>query len=375
MRYLIVSAQYLPHTGGVETFTARLAEQLRAEGDDVRILTSAVEGEPERSVQPNGVEVLRVPTHQLMGGRLPMLVHGRRTSSMVRELRAQGADRVLVNTRFYDLSFVGVSLANKIGAPCVVLDHGSDYLTLNNGLADAAIRAFEHVQTRALMGRRPRFAGISDMSACWLERFGIHTSAVIPNAIDARAFRELSSGRDYRSELGLDPSQPIVAFVGRLMAEKGALPLAAAAELLAPEGVQVLMAGEGSDAHEIERLGYRSVHVLGKLDQPDLSALYAQSALFCLPTRSEGFCTALLEAGAWGVPAVIPRVGGTFEVLGDPFEFGVELSGRTAEQVAEGLRKTLPMAQDDDVRARLRRHVEESCSWPKTAAALRAAFA
>lgn len=245
MRYLIVSAQYLPHTGGVETFTARLAEQLRAEGDDVRILTSAVEGEPERSVQPNGVEVLRVPTHQLMGGRLPMLVHGRRTSSMVRELRAQGADRVLVNTRFYDLSFVGVSLANKIGAPCVVLDHGSDYLTLNNGLADAAIRAFEHVQTRALMGRRPRFAGISDMSACWLERFGIHTSAVIPNAIDARAFRELSSGRDYRSELGLDPSQPIVAFVGRLMAEKGALRWRLRLSFLRPKACKSLWRARG----------------------------------------------------------------------------------------------------------------------------------
>ena len=138
--------------------------------------------------------------------------------------------------------------------------------------------------------------------------------------------------------------------------------------------VEVVLAGEGSEASEIDKLGLSNVHRLGNLAQPDLSSLLSQSALFCLPTRSEGFCTALLEAGAWGVPAVIPRVGGFDEVLGAPAARGVELSARDPLHVAAGIREALPLAANESVRTALREHVENTCSWEQTAVALRTAF-
>lgn len=311
--YAIFSAQYLPHVGGVENFTANLAAQLVREGDQVTVVTSRLSAEqPEFETQANGVAVWRLPSRSLLNGRLPMLRKGAAFKKIRDALLAGTVDRVLVNTRFYALSLEGVRFAAEKGVPCVVLDHGSAYLTLGNAAADAAIRAYEHAVTDKLKSYGPTFAGISRKSCEWLETFGIETSLVIPNAIDAEAFRAESSGRDFRAELGAE-DRMLVAFTGRLEPEKGAEELAQAAALLS-DGYAVAMAGEGSLRARIVGLGIANVRLLGNISHADLSALLSQADVFCLPSRSEGFSTALLEAAAWGLPIVTTDVGGAAEV-------------------------------------------------------------
>ena len=58
----IFSALYLPHMGGVETYTAGLAHELAARGYRVVVATSRLsEANPVHETQPDGVEVLRFP--------------------------------------------------------------------------------------------------------------------------------------------------------------------------------------------------------------------------------------------------------------------------------------------------------------------------
>lgn len=45
--------------------------------------------------------------------------------------------------------------------------------------------------------------------------------------------------------------------------------------------------------------------------------LLKMSSVFCMLSRSEGFCNALLEAMACGVPSVVSRVGGNPEAIRD----------------------------------------------------------
>ena len=45
--------------------------------------------------------------------------------------------------------------------------------------------------------------------------------------------------------------------------------------------------------------------------------LLKMSSVFCMLSRSEGFCNALLEAMACGVPSVVSRVGGNPEAITD----------------------------------------------------------
>ena len=85
--YAIFSAQYLPHVGGVETFTANLSHQLVLGGDGVCVVTSARDDAPEVETQEDGVRIVRLPSTQLMGGRLPLSRHGSRERSLGRGSR------------------------------------------------------------------------------------------------------------------------------------------------------------------------------------------------------------------------------------------------------------------------------------------------
>ncbi|MCI6843882.1 MAG: glycosyltransferase family 4 protein [Coriobacteriaceae bacterium] len=373
--YAIFSAQYLPHVGGVETFTANLARQLVSGGDGVCVVTSAREGVPEVETQADGVRVVRLPSLRLMGGRLPLSRHGARERSLLSAVSGLGVDRVLVNTRFYGTSVTGLRFARGLGLPAVLLDHGSAWLTFGRGDAlDAAARAWERRMTARVVSLGATFAGISEKSAAWLSTFGITTSLVIPNAIDAASFRGESSGRDFRAELGIPGEATLVAFVGRLAPEKGPERLLRAVRELG-EGYVAVLAGDGALRDRLARDLPANAHLVGNLGHPDLSALLSQADAFCLPTRSEGFCTSLLEAGAWGVPCVVPDVGGAREVLCQGHDtLGCITPDREHTTMAEGVRRVA--ASWTPARSReLRAHVGRDLSWAQAARALERAFA
>ena len=217
------------------------------------------------------------------------------------------------------------------------------------------------------------FAGISEKSAAWLATFGIQTQLVIPNAIDAASFRGESSGRDFRKELGIPEDKTLVAFVGRLAPEKGPERLVEAMRELGERYVAVL-AGEGALRPQLEHDLPTNAHLVGNLCHPDLSALLSQANTFCLPTRSEGFCTSLLEAGAWGVPCVVPDVGGAREVLcGDGETFGCITPDREPKSMAAGIRQVAE-SWGPARSLGLRAHVEKNLSWQGTVQALERAF-
>ena len=371
--YAIFSALYAPHTGGVEVFTQRLAHQLVGQGNRVIVVTSRLAASvPAHETQEDGVEVFRLPCWPLLGDRLPISRRNRAYKAMLSEIAGLGIDRVLVNVRFYRNSLEGVRFAKRIGAPAIVLDHGSAHLTLGNGVLDWFVERYEHAVTNRMKRLEPSFAGISRASAAWLAHFGIETTSVIPNAIDVEQFRGVASQRDFRTELDA-ADKMLVASVGRLEPEKGALQLAQAASLLGESCVLALV-GEGSQRTQIEELGVGNLALLGRLDQSDLSALLRDADVFCLPTRSEGFCTSLLEAAAQGTIPVMPRVGGTDEVMGwEPTRFGVILEDNEPETIARAIQEAV--AQDDIVARELMGHVTTDCSWNVTTDALEEAFA
>lgn len=368
--YAIVSALYHPHTGGVENFTRHLAHELVLRGNAVAVITSHLSGnEPEVEEQDDGVRVYRLPSRVLLGGRLPLVCRNRRYRELFSELAGMPFDRVLVNTRFYPLSIEGLRLARRLGARAVVLDHGSAYLTLGNPCIDALIRRYEHAMTAKARSFHPVFAGISKKSCAWLATFGIHTAQVIPNAIDAHKFRNCASQRDFRSEFSIGAETKLIAFVGRLAPEKGAEQLADAAALLG-DGYAFLLAGEGSLRSPIEAKGLPNVILLGNVSQGDISALLSQSDAFCLPTRSEGFCTALLEARAWGLPCVVTDVGGVDEIFGGDSQAVFILGSTLPAEIAGKLDAAVhaPVALSSGTKA-------ASCSWGDTVFAVEQAFA
>ena len=276
------------------------------------------------------IEVFRFPCVSLLGGRYPVPIKNSLFNTLVSKLDETDFSGVLVNTRFYLHSLIGTRFALRQGIRPIVLDHGSAYLTLGSTLLDYLIARYEDAITSVLKRRDVDFYGISQKSISWLAHFGIHARGVLANSIDAERYRAQASDRDFRRDLGLGPQDFLISFTGRFIPEKGVSVLLDAFELLnglgeAGTSIHLAMAGEGPLASEIVKRGLESVHVLGRLDQSDIAALLICSDLFCLPTRSEGFSTSLLEAAACGTPCVVTDVGGARELIPDE-AYGVILS-------------------------------------------------
>ena len=380
--YAIFSSRFSPFVGGVESYTESLSHELIAQGNAVTVVTQRLDDSPEFELREDGITVLRLPAHSFLEGRAPVSKHSRRHKELMGALDGLSIDRVLVNTRLYRHSIDGLRYASKRNLPVVCLDHGSAYLTLGNSALDGALNAYEHALTRSAMRFKPHFAGVSQKSVEWLKTFGIETTTVIPNAIDASEFRELSSGRDFRAELGIGESDYIVAFVGRLTPEKGPEQLVAAVQLL--EGSEVLaggkvhavLAGQGFLEEGLKKGAPINAHFLGALEKPDVSALLQISDLFCLPTRSEGFCTALLEASACGLPAAITDVGGARELI-PSLDCGTIMPSMAVDEVLRSLRDLISQGKSA-LRAKgatARTVVEQNYTWHNTVEALEAAFA
>lgn len=373
--YAFFSAQYTPHVGGVELYSERLAQELVTQGNTVSVVTSSLEGAPEVELRDDGITVFRLPSHNLLNGRLPISKNNARKKELLDHLSCLKVDRVLVNTRFYAHSLVGLEFAQYHSLPVIVLDHGSAFLTMGNSIVDTVIQWHERQMTEKVKSYNPLFAGVSQKSVKWLETFGIETRVVLPNAIDAVEYRASASNRDFRSEFGLCIDDFVVVFIGRLAPEKGPDKLIDATRLLLDDGIHAILAGSGFLEAKLKAMAPRNVHFTGKLSQDDVSALLRCANLFCLPSRSEGFCTSLLEASAWGVPAVITDVGGARELIPDS-SYGLILESADPKYIADALRKMrrIDHQQREAMGERLKERVEKHYSWGNTAQILRESF-
>lgn len=119
-----------------------------------------------------------------------------------------------------------------------------------------------------------------------------------------------------------DPRRPLVLFLGRVTDQKGPETfLEAAARVLAVQpDVRFAVCGTGDRlAGAIERaaeLGIaRRVRFTGFLERVEVERMYALADVFVLPSVSEPFGIAPLEAVARGVPVIVSRQSGVSEVL------------------------------------------------------------
>jgi colanic acid/amylovoran biosynthesis glycosyltransferase len=140
---------------------------------------------------------------------------------------------------------------------------------------------------------------------------------------------------------------PTVVCVGRMVPEKGQTVLLEAVALLARRNIriQLKLAGEGRSRAPLERLaedlGLASqVTFVGAIGQEAIHALYAEAAIFCLPSFAEGVPCVLMEAMAMQVPVVSTLITGVPELIDDG-RTGLLVTPGRADQLADALERLL----------------------------------
>ncbi|WP_422356282.1 glycosyltransferase family 4 protein [Roseivirga pacifica] len=141
---------------------------------------------------------------------------------------------------------------------------------------------------------------------------GINTSYFSADAVSQ------SSG-ELRAELGVEATDFVFCFIGRVVKDKGLNELAAAFKDL-PEHVKLVLVGPFEDeldpvSHETREFfnGDSRVHAVGY--QNDVRPFLKLSNALVFPTYREGFPNVPMQAGAMGLPAIVSDINGCNEII------------------------------------------------------------
>lgn len=374
MTYCFFSAQYLPTSGGVERYTNNLARELVRRGEKAIVVTSALPGLPEHETDDCGIEIYRVPSFLLMGGRFPVVKPGEKARVLLRQAISK-ADCGIVQTRFYPLSLFAAQTAKKMRLPFVVVEHGAAHLNMGTPFLNWCGECYEHLVTHQLRRIVPAFYAVSHAGCEWLKHFKITGKGVLYNFISLEALgQETKEGiATFREERAIPVGRPLVAFTGRLVPEKGITQLAEAVLSMQGKNVAPLLAvaGDGPLLKPLQTQG-SCVFALGALPQQEVFRLLRQADIFCLPSESEGMSTSVLEAAACGCYVITTDRGGSKELISSS-EYGMILNDNRPETIKSALEEALEnpkLRKEAAVAAQQRVLYEFSC--PATCDALQA---
>jgi poly(glycerol-phosphate) alpha-glucosyltransferase len=206
-------------------------------------------------------------------------------------------------------------------------------------------------------------------------RYGLKNPiAIIPNGVDMPEVRgQRSEVRGPSTDHHLPSSdKKVLLFLSRLHPKKGLLNLLQAWKNMAPDfkDWQLLVAGGGEPAYEQELKAFsrglildQSVVFLGPLYGEEKKQILALADVFVLPSFSEGFSMAILEAAAAGLPVLLTGECNFPEL--SKANAAVEISPDSAG-IESSLRQVLglPEAQRNEMGRRGQVLVKQGYTWP-----------
>jgi glycosyltransferase involved in cell wall biosynthesis len=256
-------------------------------------------------------ELLMVATH----------TDARRVRKAAQALAGGARAALLLAMRRVDLVYLhastGPSLRRKAAVAAVARVARRPYvLHVHGGAFDRYYREAAGWERRVVRETLSRAALVIALSPTWERRIreiAAVRTAVVPNPVPIPA-----------DPSRLDGQPRTIVCLGRIGDPKGSRTLVRALAALGPayHDVRLVLAGDGDVTEvraEAHRLGIADrVELPGWIGPEERSRTLGSATAFALPSRSEGMPVALLEAMAYGLPAVTTPVGG----IPDVFEEG-----------------------------------------------------
>jgi phosphatidyl-myo-inositol dimannoside synthase len=345
MTHLLVTNDFLPKIGGIQTYLWELWRRLPSER--VVVLTTPFSGDQSvvRAFDAAApMKIIRTRQRWLLP--TPIL-----RNEIIRVARQEHATHIVLDPAF-PLGAIGPSLVAAGFTYSVVL-HGAEVaipgrLPISSAILRYSLRRAAH---SFAAGPYP----LAEAQHCAKQPL---SSTVVPPGVDLTRFTPASPERKatIRQQFGLAPlgGPPIISATSRHVPRKGIDTLISAAGKLAPEfpGLTLAIASTGRQTADLQRLAARArrasgdsldVRFFGRVDDRTLTDLYAAADLNATLCRTrwfgleqEGFGIIFVEAGACGVASIAGDSGGAKDAVVD---------GVTGAIVARpvGVKETVPV--------------------------------
>ncbi len=264
----------------------------------------------------------------------------------------EGADPAhqVPQTNAGDYSGDLVSESRRYAALCIDLAHGQefdvvhahDWLTFPAGMAVAAVhgkplvvhihstefdRSGEHIHQQIYdVERRGMHAAMRVIAVSHLTKnVLVNRYSVEPDKIDV-VYNGIENGAPIQADtpdtIHIEKGDKVVLFLGRITMQKGPEVFIAAAKkvLQKYDKVKFIMAGSGDKVRDIIELAAREgighkVTFTGFIRGDDVSRVFKMADVFVMPSISEPFGIAALEAVNHDVPVILSKTAGASEVL------------------------------------------------------------
>lgn len=371
LRILLVTRNFPPSQGGIETMALELARHASANGTEMRVAHFGQN--PCRGIPAGIAGYHHLPgpgkwsTLALSAVVIPWLVLRRRPDLVV---------NMQVTTA------LGSLLASLIlRVPYTVIGLGLEVLPPRGGPAALSWRAL------ALRGAK-RVVSISRFTDGLVGRFGVPASRREVVNLGTRQFTSEEARRDRDAAFGPVREGTFVCLtLSRLVPRKGVdKALEALARVVARrKDILYCIGGAGPDRPRLESMAASldlqdHVRFLGRIPDEKLGLCYASADLFVLPSRTsdhppdaEGFGIVFLEAGACGTPSLGGASGGIPDAIDDGVT-GFLVDPMDPEAIAE---RVLRLMDDRELLGRMgaaARARARASTWERAAEAYFRAF-
>jgi phosphatidylinositol alpha-1,6-mannosyltransferase len=337
-KILLVTNDFGPRAGGIETFVIGLLERIK--GHEVTVFTSQ-QGDTsvydQQWIDKFGVRVIRDQSKIL-------LPSWRVTRAAKKIVAAKNID-VVVFGAAAPLALMSPSLRKSGVKKIIALTHGHEVWWAKIFPFRLAIKRIgKNVDHLTYLGEFTRQA-ISKP----LTRKSTTEMVKIAPGIDTAHFIPQPDAMQKRKELGLQDKKIIIS-VGRLVHRKGQdnLIQAMPAVLKKIPNAHLLLVGEGPYRKHLEKLVLKSsleqnVTFAGRIMYDRLPSYLSAADLFAMPSRSrffglevEGLGIVYLEASACGIPVVAGNSGGAPDAVLEGVT-GLCVDGTNIEQITAAI--------------------------------------
>lgn len=351
----IFSAYIPPHLGGIERYTDNLSKQFVKNNILPIIVTCNIDNIEEYEEKDNMI-IIRLPIFSIFKNRYPIP----KSKKLLNKLENFNIKSIIINARFYLTSQIGANYGYKHHIPVYSIEHGSNYVTLNNKIIDFFANRYEDVLTWRLKKRVKCFYGVSNACGRWLKKFHIEVSGTWYNSIDTDQFIPKKEKHNSINFL----------YAGRLIKQKGIDNILQCFTKLLKDydNIFLYIAGDGTEINTYrKKYNHKNISFLGMLDYKNLVSYYAKTDIFLYPPLwPEGLPTSILEAGLMKCAVIGTNQGGIKEIIQDN-KNGLIVEN-TTEALYEGMKKLI-----DNEKLRLKyaeeleKTIYESFSWNVTA--------
>jgi glycosyltransferase involved in cell wall biosynthesis len=304
--HVLLLIDHLMALGGGETNLLKVAELMPPELVRCSIATFRIKPEIQASI--------RVPVHIFPWKRVYHLDAWKAAFALRKLIRDEHVD--IVQTYFETSNLWGGIVAKLSGA--LLLSSRRDMGILRKSKHALAYRVVNRLSDRVLAVSEEVKRYCIDA-----DRIDPHKISVVYNGVDLKHIATEDPGANPYATADWAEASHIITCVANVRRVKGIDVLIRTAQRVCRElpGAVFVVAGslyEREYSEEVQKMirdmGLeKNVRLLGFVGNP--VPLLKMSDAFCMLSRSEGFCNALLEAMACGIPSVVTRVGGNPEAI------------------------------------------------------------